>query len=134
MKVVASQRGFYGRMREVGEAFAIDNKDAFSKRWMVDVNKDKARAASLAEEHGKAPTLTADQIAAEEDAALGRKNGSLQRENAAMAARIEELEAEQAAPDAPAEAAPEETQTPEDAEPAGEPETPAKRPTRRTRR
>lgn len=37
MKVKATQRGFYGAMREPGEEFEISDKADFSSAWMEEI-------------------------------------------------------------------------------------------------
>lgn len=50
MKVKATQRGYYGQLREPGEAFEIANKADFSEVWMVKVEADKPGKSEPASE------------------------------------------------------------------------------------
>lgn len=43
MKVVATQRGYYGQLIEIGQLFELDDPKHYSKRWMkkFDTKEDK---------------------------------------------------------------------------------------------
>ena len=49
-KVVATQRGLFGRMREVGAVFMISKKEQFSERWMRDAKKGPVVREEVEEE------------------------------------------------------------------------------------
>jgi len=49
-RVRATQQGFYGHFREIGDEFDIEGKEAFSENWMVKVKAGKAPASEEPED------------------------------------------------------------------------------------
>jgi len=106
MEVVARQKGFYGTLREVGDAFRIAGDTHFSTRWMYDaaspegkalVDKQSASKNVVRSGRPSRDALTGERLeaggSAEMILELTRQIKVLQGENAMLKERITEARA-----------------------------------------
>lgn len=95
MRVVATREGYCGKIRKVGEVFALPEGVALSSKWMLDVNTPEGQAFVAGTSGGgrkmERDKLTGERLAAggiAEQLAVALEDGRRLRE------RVAELEAE----------------------------------------